>query len=118
MSDTPKGAEPRWEELVNDYGLTPYNRRLADKILNAYNQAIALERDEVSDLLMRALQATIDSDADDRNAGALNKAALWQEFVLARNAYKSVREDHEQDDPEVLRALDVMKTAYNVWSEA
>lgn len=118
MSDKPKGAEPRWEELVNDYGLTPYNRRLADKILNAYNQAIALERSVVADLLLKALQATIDSDSDNRNASALNKAGLWLEFVKARNDYKQVRDQHEQSDPEVLRALDVMKAAYNAWSEA
>ncbi len=118
MSDKPKGAEPRWEELVNDYGLTPYNRRLADKILNAYNQAIALERSQVSDLLLQALHATIASDADNRNAGAITKAGLWQDFVEARNKYKAIREQHEQSDQEVLDALDVMKQAYNAWSEA
>ncbi|MEQ9640855.1 MAG: hypothetical protein RIM84_12605 [Alphaproteobacteria bacterium] len=118
MSDKPKDAEPRWEELVNDFGLTPYNRRLADKILNAYNQSIALERSQVSELLLQALHATIASDADNRNEGALAKASLWQEFVAARNSYKKVREAHEQSDQEVLAALEVMKKAYNAWSEA
>jgi hypothetical protein len=118
MSDTPAKAEKNWEDLVNDYGLTPYNRRLADKILNAYNQAIALDHGDVADLLIQALKASIAHDKDNRNQGALLKADLWQRFVSARNAYRSARDKHDQQAPEVLAALDEMKNAYTAWSEA
>lgn len=118
MSETLKPGQKNWEELVNDYGLTPYNRRLADKILNAYNQAVALDQEDVAGLLIQALEASIRHDQDNRNAGALVKADLWQRFVSARNTYRSVRDRHEQQDPEVLAALDSMKVAYTAWSEA
>lgn len=118
MSETLKPVGKNWEELVNDYGLTPYNRRLADKILNAYNQAVALDQQDVAGLLLQALQASIRHDQDNRNAGALVKADLWQQFVTARNTYRSAREKNEQQAPEVLAALDGMKAAYTAWSEA
>ena len=118
MSDKTGKPEKSWEDLVNDYGLTPYNRRLADKILNAYNQAIALGHDDVSDLLIRALNAAIGHDQDNRNQGALLKADLWQRFVTARNDYRKARDNNQQQAPEVLAALDAMKNAYTAWSEA
>lgn len=118
MSETPKMADKNWEELVNDYGLTPYNRRLADKILNAYNQAIALGQEDVAGLLVQALQASIGHDEDNRNAGALVKADLWHRFVAARNAYRSARDANDQQSAAVLAALDAMKDAYAAWSDA
>jgi hypothetical protein len=113
-----KPAGKNWEELVNDYGLTPYNRRLADKILNAYNQAVALGQEDVAGLLIQSLQASIRHDQDTRNAGTLVKADLWQRFVVARNTYRGVREKNAQQSPEVLAALEDMKSTYSAWSEA
>jgi hypothetical protein len=118
MGDPTMTGETRWDELVDDYGLTPYNRRLADKILNAYNQAAALDRHDLAEMLLQALKACIATDEDQRNAGAIQKAHLWQQFVDSRNRYKDVRHSHQQQSPEVLAALETMKHAYTAWNDA
>lgn len=106
------------ERLLQDYGLTDYNRRLADKILNAFAQACALDRDDVAEALMAALRTCVEGEGHKRNLHAISKADLWRRFIESRNDYKKVRDAHEQGDPAVLAALQRMKQAHKEWSGA
>lgn len=57
---SPSKDEPSIEDLIGNYGVTAYNRRLADKILNAFNQAVAVGRADVAERLQTALEMCID----------------------------------------------------------
>ncbi len=102
--------------LVEDYGLTSYNRRLADKILNAFNQAMAVGRSDVAEKLEVALRTCVDEEQEMRNAAFLEKAERWRGFVETRDAYKVVCTDHPEESPEALAALAEMREAYGEWS--
>ena len=104
------------DELVKNHGLTSYNRRLADKILNAFNQAIAVGRSDVAEQLEAALEICIDEEQEMRNAAFLEKASFWRQFVEARDAYKAASDEHSEESPEALAALAVMRKAYGEWS--
>jgi hypothetical protein len=104
------------DELVENYGLTSYNRRLADKILNAFNQAMAVGRSDVGEQLEAALRVCVDEEQEMRNAAFLEKATSWRQFVDARDAYKSACGAHAEGSPEAEAALAAMRHAYGEWS--
>ncbi len=104
------------DELVKGYGLTSYNRRLADKILNAFNQAIAVGRSDVAEQLETALKVCVDEEQEMRNAAFLEKATHWRQFVEARDAYKAVCDEHPEESPEAQESLAAMRNAYGEWS--
>lgn len=105
------------EEVIQDRGLTTYNRRLADKILNAFNQATAVGRLDVAEQLEVALKLCVDQEQEMRNAVLLEKAACWRRFVEARDAYKRAAERHSEDAPEAQSALAAMRAAYREWRQ-
>lgn len=119
MSDTTDraGAEADPEALMADYGKPDYTRRLADKIVFAFNHAAALNREDVAELLEQALAKCVQGEKDDRNAVALGKTARWREFIARRDAYKIAREQHDYGSAELTAALEHMKSAYAEWSE-
>jgi hypothetical protein len=104
------------DELVHDLGLTSYYRRLADKILNAYNQAIAVDRGDVAEQLKLALRLCLDEEQEMRNAAHMAKADCWRRFVDARNAYTAEVEGRGELAPEAQAALSQMRRAYQEWS--
>lgn len=118
MSDSrDQAAATDAEAMVKDYGAPDYTRRLADKIVFAFNHAAALNRDDVAELLEQALAKCIQGEKDDRNAVALGKTARWREFIVCRDAYKAARERHDYGSAELTAALEHMKSAYAEWSD-
>ncbi len=107
---------PGIEDLIADHGLTSYNRRLADKILNAFNQATSVGRTDVAELLGRALRVCIDEEQEMRNAILIEKADAWRAFVATRNDYVRAREASGEQSEEARSAMDAMRGAYVVWS--
>jgi len=110
------GKEPKIEDLVHDLGLTSYNRRLADKILNAFNQATAVGRNDVAEKLEQALRVCLDEQQEMRNAAFLAKAECWRRFVEMRNAYQQLVARHGERGAEAQAALSRMRQAYQEWS--
>ena len=107
---------PRIEDLIADHGLTSYNRRLADKILNAFNQATSVGRTDVAEILGHALRACIDEEQEMRNAVLIEKADAWRAFVTARNDYVRAREASGEQSDEARSAMEAMRAAYVGWS--
>lgn len=108
--------ELKIEELVKDLGLTTYNRRLADKILNAFNQATAVGRNDVAEKLEQALRLCLDERQEMRNAAFLAKADCWRRFVEARDDYQGLLDRHGEQAAEVQEAMSRMRQAYQDWS--
>ena len=105
------------EELIQDQGLTSYNRRLADKILNAFNQAMSVGRSDVAEKLEDALRSCIDEGQEMRNAVFMEKAGHWRRFVAAREFYKTCIATYGEGMPEASEALTAMRQAYMEWSQ-
>ncbi len=108
--------------LTRTVGEPEYNRRLADKILAAFNHAYAVGETEIADSLRRILEEV---EAKSRRGGrkrrrvdTLDQAALWMAFVEARNRYKQATDDAETRPEELAHALAEMKEAYKRWSYA
>lgn len=108
--------ELKIDDIIQDHGLTSYNRRLGDKILNAFNQATAVGRLDVAEQLERALRLCVDEEQEMRNAVMLEKAGCWRRFVAARDAYKGAVERFSERSPEAETALAEMRLAYQEWS--
>ena len=108
--------------LTHTVGEPEYNRRLADKILAAFNHAYAVGAVDVAESLRRILEEVESLNRRDRrkrrNADTLDQAALWMAFVEARNRYKQATGDGETTADETARALGEMKEAYKRWSYA
>lgn len=109
-------AERKIDDIVRDLGLTSYNRRLADKILNAFNQATAVGRNDVAEALEHALRLCVDEKQEMRNAAHLAKAECWRRFVEARDGYKTVAQSRGENAAEAQEALARMRRAYQEWS--
>jgi hypothetical protein len=103
-------------------GEPEYTRRLADKILSAFNHAYAAgEHDIARDL--RAALAKLDKRV--RTAGpkpraqsVLDEADRWVAFVQARDRYKGLSGDAGADPSAVGRALAEMKNAFKLWCQS
>ena len=89
---------------------------MADKVLNAFNQAIAVGRSDVAEKLEIALKLCIDEEQEMRNAAFMEKADCWRHFVDARNFYKSACAQHSERSQEAEGALGQMREAYGAWS--
>jgi hypothetical protein len=108
--------ELKIEDLVHDLGLTSYNRRLADKILNAFNQATAIGRSDVAERLEQALRLCLDEQQEMRNAAFLAKADCWRRFVELRDRYQELAARHGEQGALAQSALALMRQAYQEWS--
>ena len=104
------------DELIADHGLTSYNRRLADKIFNGFNQATAIGRTDVAEILEKVLRLCIAEEHEMRNAVLVEKAEAWRGFVEARNVYMQARESGGEQGAEIRAAMDAMRGAYTMWS--
>jgi hypothetical protein len=107
-------------DLLSDVGAPQYNRRLTDKILAAFNHAYSVGERAVAAKLHAVLvecQAQPGpSGADRRGTHAVTQADLWVNFVQARDAYRSARQQPGADPAMVAGSLDAMKEAYRRWS--
>ena len=107
-------------DLLNDVGLPEYNRRLADKILAAFNHAYSVgERALAAKLhavLVESQAQSGPSGGERRTARAVTQADLWVKFVQARDAYRTTRQQPGADPATVAGSLDAMKEAYRRWS--
>ncbi len=104
------------DDLVADHGLTSYNRRLADKVLNAFNQAISVGRTDVAEHLQQALRVCVDEEQEMRNAILIEKAEAWRAFVEARDSYVRAREAKGEASTDTREAMEAMRDAYVGWS--
>ena len=75
-------------------GVPEYTRRLADKILAAFNHAYAAGEHEIAGDLRAALlkldQRTRDAGPTARATSVIDEADRWVAFVRARDRYKSL----------------------------
>ena len=107
-------------DLFNDLGLPEHNRRLADKILAAFNHAYSVgERAIAAKLhavLVECQGQSSPGGADRRQGRAVAQADLWVKFVQARDAYRAARQQPGAEPETVAGSLDAMKEAYRRWS--
>ncbi|MFQ6019059.1 MAG: hypothetical protein ACE5KF_12800 [Kiloniellaceae bacterium] len=113
-------ATPLISKIVVSNGGPRHDRRLADKILAAFNHAYAAGEPGIAGTLRRALEeAERGSGAaagDRRSSGALAQADLWAAFVDARDAYRRISA-RARPGPEALEQAETeMLAAYKRWS--
>ncbi len=102
------------------FGTPCYDRRLTDKILAAFTHAYAAGAHQTAarlKTLLAEVEATERSRHDRRAVTALRQAELWVAFVEARDAYHALQEDGA-GAAALSAALERMKDAYRLWSEA
>ncbi len=107
--------------LTDLVGRPNYDRRLADKVLAAFNHAYAVGAHDVAATLRDVLASVEAADAvryAARRTGrqATDQADRWVAFVEARNRYRQAVQDAAGDADAVERAMADMKQAYRNWS--
>jgi len=107
--------------LTDLVGKPAYDRRLADKVLAAFNHAYAVGAHDVAATLRAVLADVEAADAaryDQRRNPhqATDQADRWVAFVEARNRYRKAVQDPDGAPDEVERAMAAMKQAYRSWS--
>jgi hypothetical protein len=111
---------PIESEIKVEFGLPPYDRRLTDKILAAFNHAYASGERGVAAVLRRALKEAIRAaegrPGAPRTPDPLHQADLWVAFVDARESYRRTSEAEVPDREAVELARDAMIEAYKRWS--
>jgi hypothetical protein len=108
--------------LVAALGQPHFDRRLADKILAAFNHAYAAGEAAIAEQL-HGLLADVEARArhahpERRGESALDNAERWVGFVEARNRYRACSERPDLDPQATAEALEAMKQAYKLWSLA
>lgn len=108
--------------LTDLVGRPSYDRRLADKVLAAFNHAYAVGAHDVAATLRDVLASVEAADAvrhaQRRGRQATDQADRWVAFVEARNRYRLAVQDAAGDAGAVERAMADMKQAYRSWSAA
>lgn len=102
--------------MARELGLPPYQRRLADRIVSAFNHAVAQGRGDVAEPLRQALELCVRSGKDHRDGKLLQKAGEWQAFIARRDAYQRLRGAEPAPPTELRAALLAMRQAYQSWS--
>ena len=109
--------------LMASSGDVPYSRRLADKLLAAFNFAYAVGEAEIA-AQVRELLARLDGAdgafGEERRQRPLNveQADLWIAFVEARNKYRFLCAVDPSDEQNCEPALAAMRDAYRAWTFA
>jgi hypothetical protein len=119
---TADGAGGQAAALLGDTGAPSHNRRLADKILAAFNHAYSIGEKGVAEKL-RELLAQVETagpaqgrSKERRSGYAARQAALWVRFVEARDRYREAIQPGRFENGAAAQALDEMKEAYKDWS--
>jgi hypothetical protein len=106
--------------LAETVGRPRYDRRLADKVLAAFNHAYAVGAHDVATTLRDLLASVEKKDpysVQRRNGHqATQQADRWIAFVEARNRYRRAVQDVDGEPAALERALTEMKDAYRHWS--
>ena len=110
-------------QIVESFGETPYSRRLADKLLAAFNFAYAVGETEIADAvrgLLKQLDVADGSACENRRRHPSNveQADLWAAFVEARNTYRASSAANGHDKAKCEAALAKMREAYRAWTLA
>lgn len=97
-------------------------RRLSDKILDAFNHAYSVGEYIIADQLRATLVNNEKQGGPFKEMrkyyDPLGEAALWVNFVNARNSYRVACDKNNNDPNAVAAALDSMKEAYRQWSQS
>jgi hypothetical protein len=107
-------------ELAVDAGVPEYNRRLTDKILEAFTHAYSIGETDIAKRL-RAILVEVEEQGRRRYPGrraneAVEQAEAWVSFVEARDDYRRLSQSSKADPSRVSAALEQMKEAYKHWS--
>jgi hypothetical protein len=107
--------------MEHHVGEPEYTRRLADKILSAFNHAYASGQHDIARDLRAAL---VKLDERVRTAGptrrahsVVEEADRWVAFVQARDRYKTLSGAAGSDPSAVGQALTEMKSAFKLWCQ-
>jgi len=107
-------------ELAVEAGVPEYNRRLSDKILEAFTHAYSIGETEVAKRL-RTILVEVEEQGMRRYPGrrgneAAEQADYWIRFVEARDVYRRIAQSSKADPDQISVALEQMKEAYKHWS--
>jgi hypothetical protein len=108
--------------ITHQFGEPEFRRRLSDKILAAYNHAVAVGEDDLAEMLLEALELSERREApkcaNRKNYDPLGQARSWTAFVAARDDYRAACRNDIANVAAVTEALDVMRAAFRRWSLA
>ena len=109
-------------QLIASSGELPYSRRLADKLLAAFNFAYAVGETEIAasvrELLNRLDGANGFCEDRRQHPSNVEQADLWAAFVEARNKYRMQCANDQGDERTCDPALAAMRDAYRAWTFA
>ncbi len=110
-------------QLMATCGELPYSRRLADKLLSAFNFAYAVGEMDVAaavkELLVRLDEkdGTVDENRR-KHLSNVEQADLWAAFVEARNRYRKLCATDPGNIEGCDAALASMRDTYRAWTFA
>ena len=107
-------------QLAAEAGVPEYNRRLTDKILDAFTHAYSIGETDVAQRL-RAILVEVEEQGMQRYPGqrssqAAEQADYWVRFVEARDTYRRIAQSSRAEPDQISVALEQMKEAYKHWS--
>ena len=107
-------------ELAVEVGVPEYNRRLTDKILDAFTHAYSIGETDVAERLRAILVEVEEAGArrypNGRTNAAAEQADYWCRFVEARDVYRKITQSSRAEPDQISAALEQMKEAYKHWS--
>lgn len=116
MSGQEDGSE---EFMLAESGSPLHDRRLTDKILAAFNHALALGYPEIAERLHVALELAeregVKKHGERRGVTALDLAGLWRAFVGARDLYLRLQADAATTPDRRADALARMRERWRLW---
>ena len=116
MNDATEKSE---DVLIADVGEPPYDRRLTDKILAAFNHALALGYPEIAERLYVALEKAenegVKKYGERRGITVLDLAGLWRAFIGARDSYQRALTDPAATPERRAEALAKMRERWRLW---
>jgi len=112
-------AEKSDDGLIRDLGEPPYDRRLTDKILAAFNHALALGYPEIAERLYVALEKAenegVRKYGERRGITVLDLAGLWRAFIGARDTYQRAMADPAATPERRADTLAKMRERWRLW---
>ena len=109
------------EELLVEIGQPPFERRLTDKILIAFNHALALGYVEIAERLHLTLELAeregVKKYGERRGITVLDLAGLWRAFVAARDQFARLAADPVADPQRLADARSRMRERWLLWEK-